>query len=304
MKDSAESPSVSHPSPLKLSPLATSAASSLTSKSHWLRPDSTPSRFHRYSRGLQFTHQVPPFSNSEEASSHLPPDWGSESTRGSDVGSSDSWSNPVLSESTTARRGRFSFDSENSGFSVDKLVGSCIQSSKSPSIDLQACGVCAKLLTERSSWGWTSQKIVSTNELAVVSILNCGHVYHAECLDYMTPEINKFDPNCPVCTYGEKQALKISTKALKAELDLKARKRCRDRIVDTDRTSNMISFNHHEHGGDKAKGLKISSSLIKKSSPSKPFLKRHLSFTKSSKSLPENQIDRRKALFWARSSKD
>lgn len=299
MKESAESPSVPRASPLKLSPLATSATSSPTSKGHTLRPDSTPSRLQRYSRGSPFMHQqVSPSSISEEAPSRLPPDWGIESTRGSNLGSSDSWPTPVFSELPNTRRERWSFDSEHSGFSVDKFARSSYRSSKSPSIDLQTCGVCAKLLTERSSWGWTSQKIVSTNELAVVSILTCGHVYHAECLDYMTPEANKFDPNCPVCTYGEKQAYKISEKALKAELDLKARKRSRKHTVD------MISFDHHEHGRDEAKGLKISPSLIKKSSPGKPFLKRHLSFTKSSKPLSENHIARKKAFFWARSSKD
>lgn len=297
MKDSVVSPSASHPSPLKLSSLAATATSPMTSQSQLLFPDSTPSRCHRYSRGPQFLHQVPtsqtpdykssPFSISEETPSHIPPDWGSESARGSNGGSSDSWSIPVLSELTTTRRERWSFDSENSGFGVDKIG----RSSGSPPADLQTCGVCAKLLTMRSSWGWTSQKIVSNNELAVVSVLTCGHVYHAECLEYMTPEINKYDPACPVCTYGEKQAVKMSEKALKAEVDQKARKRSsRKHVGGSD-------------GGAVVKGSKISSSIINKSSP---FLKRHLSFSsKSSKSLPENhQPTRRKSFFWARSSKD
>ncbi|KAL1558027.1 hypothetical protein AAHA92_08542 [Salvia divinorum] len=297
VKDSAESRSVSHPSPVKLSPLSASATPPATSQSQFLHPDSTPSRCRRYSRGPQLLHQAPtskipeykspPFSISEETSSHPPPDWGSESARVSNGGSSDSWSIPVLSELTATRREGWSFDSENSRFSVDKTA----TSSGSPPTNLQTCGVCAKLLTMRSSWGWASQKIVSSNELAVVSILTCGHVYHAECLDHMTPEINKYDPACPVCTYGEKQAVRMSEKALKAELDLKHRKRRSKKHVD---------------GSDsraEAKGSKMGSRIINKSPP---FLKRHLSFTsKSGKSLAENhQLARRKPFFWARSSKE
>ncbi|KAH6767193.1 hypothetical protein C2S52_018176 [Perilla frutescens var. hirtella] len=314
VKESAGSPSVPHPAPVKLSPLAASATSPLTKQNQLLRSDMTPSRCHRYSREPQFLHQVPAsqipeykspaFSISEGASSHLPPDWGSESTRGSNGGSSDSWSIPVFSELMTTRRERWSFDSDNSGVSVDKIARSSCRSSGSPSVDLQTCGVCAKLLTERSLWGWSNQKIVSTNELAVVSILTCGHVYHAECLEYMTPEINKYDPACPVCTYGGKQAVKMCEKALKAELDIKARKRSRKRIVDGDLKTN-VSFDHDEHGGAEGKGSKVSSSIIKKSSLGKPFLKRHFSFSsKSGKSLPENQFARRKGIFWARSSKE
>ncbi|KAG6415034.1 hypothetical protein SASPL_122435 [Salvia splendens] len=297
VKDSAESRSVSHPSPVKLSPLSTSATSPVISQIQFLRPDSTPSRCHRYSRGPQFLHQAPaskipedkspPFSISEETSSRPPPDWGSESARVSNGRSSDSWSIPVVSELMATRRERWSFDSENSHFSVDKTA----TSSGSPHTDLQTCGVCAKLLTMRSSWEWASQKIVSSNELAVVSILTCGHVYHAECLEHMTPEINKYDPACLVCTYGEKQAVKMSEKALKAELDLKHRKR---------------RSKKHADGSDwraEAKGSKLGSSIINKSSP---FLKRHLSFgSKSGKLLQENhQLARRKPFFWARSSKE
>ncbi|KAI3448016.1 hypothetical protein Pfo_004681 [Paulownia fortunei] len=318
VKESTESPSVSHPSPVKLSPSAPSVSSvstsPLSSKSQLLPPNSTPSRWHHRSPGHQLLRQVsdsripeyksPTFAISEEASLFLPPAWGNESTRGSDGGSSDSWSIPVFSELMTTRRERWSFDSENSGFSREKITRSSGRKSGSPSIDLQTCGVCTKLLTERSSWVWTSQKLISTNELAVISVLTCGHVYHAECLEYMTPEINKYDPACPVCTYGEKRAVKMSERALKAELDLKARKKSRKRVVDSDLNSNIV-FDHLKCSGVEETGLRISSSTSMKSTLGKPFLKRHFSFSsKASRSLPENQSARRKGFFWARSSKD
>ncbi|PIM98900.1 hypothetical protein CDL12_28616 [Handroanthus impetiginosus] len=204
----------------------------------------------------------------------------------------------------TTRRERWSFDSETSGFGRDKITRSSGRNSGSPSFDLQTCGICTKLLTERSSWGWSNQKIVSTNELNVVSVLTCGHVYHAECLEYMTPEIHKYDPPCPVCTYGEKRAVKMSEKALKAELDSKARKRSRKRVIDSD-LSNEIMFDHHKSGGFEGRGPKMSSSSSMKSSTGKPFLRRHFSFgSKANKPLSEHQSPLRRAFFWARSSKD
>ncbi|KAH6780075.1 hypothetical protein C2S52_011312 [Perilla frutescens var. hirtella] len=317
VKESTDSLSVSYPSPVKLSPsvpsVSSMSASPLSSQSHLPPPTSTPSRWHHRSPGHRLLRQVsdsripeyksPTFSISEEPSLFLPPAWGNESSRGSNGGSSDSWSMPAFSDVMTTRRERWSFDSETSGFSRDKITRSSGHDSGSFSSDLQTCGICTKLLTQRSSWGWSSQKIISTNELSVVSVLNCGHVYHAECLESMTPEINKYDPACPVCTFGEKRAVKMSEKALKAELDSKARKRSRKRVVDSDLSSDIM-FDRHKSGGLDGRGPKMSSSSSMKSSAGKPFLKRHFSFgSKTSRSMPENQSTPRKSFFWTRSSK-
>lgn len=322
MKESRGSPAVSCPSPIKLSSSVPSvssvSASPLSSQSHLLPPNSTPSRLHHRSPGHLLLRQVsdsripeyksPTFSISEEPSLFLPPSWGNESTRGSNGGSSDTWSIPALSDLMTTRRERWSFDSEASGFSRDKITTrSSGRNSRSLSLDLQTCGICTKLLTEKSSWGWNSQKIISTNELAVVSVLTCGHVYHAECLDYMTPEFNKYDPGCPVCTFGEKRAIKMSEKALKAELDAKARKRSRKGVVvDSDLSGDIMYHNFDQiSGGIDGRGPKMSSSSSMKSSTGKPFLRRHFSFgSKTSRSYSENQSTPRRSFFWARSSKN
>lgn len=37
----------------------------------------------------------------------------------------------------------------------------------------------------------------------MVAVLFCGHVYHAECLEKLTPETDTFDPPCPVCNHGK-----------------------------------------------------------------------------------------------------
>ncbi|KAI7727098.1 hypothetical protein M8C21_021033 [Ambrosia artemisiifolia] len=266
-----------------------------------------PSRWHGRSPGHHLLRQVsdsripamksPNLSISEEGGSpFMLPGWSNESNRGSHGGSSDSWSVPAFNElmaTSHSRRERWSFDSSRTSGRV----------SSSPSVDMRTCGVCSKLLTERSSWA--AQKIIASNELAVVAILICGHVYHAECLENMTSEINKYDPACPVCTFGEKKVIKLSEKALKADMELKARihKKSRSRVVDGDMNGEDIMFDHHHHFHHK-NSPKMGSSSSMKSSVGKPFLKRHFSFGSKGRSLSDNNFPRKKGFFWARSSKE
>ncbi|KAL6218520.1 hypothetical protein ACLB2K_011730 [Fragaria x ananassa] len=236
-KESTDSPTMSYPSPAKLSvslPSTSSlSASPLSSQYHLPPASSTPSKWPRYSPRHQLLRQVsdsripgnksPSYHSISEDRVTLP-SWSNESARGSRGGSSDSWSMHAFSElMATSNRERWSFDSESFGFNREKITRSSSRISASPSVDLQTCGICSKLLTEKSSW--SGQKFIANNELSVVAVLTCGHAYHAECLEHMTPDINKYDPACPVCTFGEKQIHKLSEKALKAEMDLKARNR-------------------------------------------------------------------------------
>ncbi|GJY56078.1 hypothetical protein Tco_0455193 [Tanacetum coccineum] len=57
-------------------------------------------------------------------------------------------------------------------------------------------------------------------------------------------EINKYDPTCPVCTFGEKKVIKLSKKALKAEFKLITRmgKKSRNGVVDDDMNVDVIVF--------------------------------------------------------------
>lgn len=315
-KESTESPSVSNPYRTKLSPLVPSTpsltTSPLSSQSHPFHVSLTPSRWPHCSPGRQLLRQasdsrIAGFKSpsnyllSEERRSPVLPTWSNESTRGSLGGSSDSWSMHGFSEfMAPSHRERWSFDSESLGLSRDKITKSSNLISSSPSIDLQTCGVCSKLLTEKSSFG--SQKLIAGNELSVVAVLICGHVYHSECLENMTPEINKYDPSCPVCTFGEQQAHKLSEKALKAEIDLKAKsKRSRKRVVDSDLDADFSAWKWSGHEG---KGPKMGSSSSLKSSLGKPFLRKHFSFgSKGSRSLSENHSTRKMGFFWAKSSK-
>ena len=230
--------------------------------------------------------------------------WSNESTRDSNGGSSDCWSIPAFPEFMPSfHRERWSMDSEQLSFIDEKIARSSSQFSASPSIDIKTCGVCSRLLTEKSSWG--SQKIIATNELAVVAVLICGHVYHAECLENMTPEFNKYDPACPVCTFGEKQTQKLSERALRAEMDLKARnKRSRNRVVYSDLDGGCIVSDGQKSDGFEVKGLKNISSSSMKNSLVKPLLRRHFSFgSKGAKLLSENHSKRKKGFFWSKSMK-
>lgn len=217
-------------------------------------------------------------------------------------GSSDGWSIPGFSELMgTPHRERWSFDSESFGFNRERLARPSSRFSTSP-VDLQSCGICSKLLAERSSW--STQKI--SNDLSVVAVLICGHAYHAECLESMTPDINKYDPACPVCTFGEKQTMKLSEKALKAEMDLKARNnKSKNQVVDSDIDDDSVVLDHFKRRGLKGKGPRIDSSSSGRSSFGKPFLRRHFSFgSKGSKSMLDNHPTRKKGFFWAKSSKE
>ncbi|KDP41757.1 hypothetical protein JCGZ_26775 [Jatropha curcas] len=316
MKESAESPAVSNPSPTKFSlslPSTSSIPSPVSSQSYLHPASSTTPSWPNHSSGNQLMGQVSDtrvtefkssnsFSVPEERSSV--PSWSNESTRGSHGGSSDGWSMHAFSElMATSHRERWSFDTESWGLNHEKTRSSG-RISSSPSVDFQTCGICSKLLTEKSLW--SSQKLVLSNELSVVAVLTCGHVYHAECLETLTPDINKYDPSCPVCTLGEKQTHKLSQKAFKAELDLKAKnKRSRNRVVDSDLDGDSVMFNRLKGSGHEGKGPKMASSSSMKSSLAKPFLKRHFSFgsSKASKSLTENHATKKKGFFWTRSMK-
>lgn len=225
----------------------------------------------------------PTFSISEESSSFVLPGWGNDSTRGSHGGSSDGWSVPAFADLSNPRRDRWSFDSESFGFHRERVTS---QSFGSPSSNLQTCAVCAKLL----------------NEL-VVAVLVCGHVFHAECLENMTSEINRYDPACPVCTFGEKQTLKMYEKA-KAKMDLRARKRFRNRIVDSDISGNLARFEHQKSSPHDGRCPRMSSSSSMKSSSRKPFLRRYFSFgSKGSRSYSESLSTRKRGFLWTRSNK-
>ncbi|WCJ40938.1 RING/U-box superfamily protein [Euphorbia peplus] len=311
VKESTESPAISDPSPMKLSLSlpSTSSVASPASSQNYLRPahSTTPSWPHQ-SFGRFSDSRVSEIKSTNSLlvpeERPLVPSWSNEPTRGSHGGSSDGWSMHAFSElMASSQREKWSSDNDSLRSFNHEKTRSSDRLSMSSSVDLQTCGVCSKLLTEKSLW--SSQKLVMSNELSVVSVLICGHVYHAECLETLTPEISKYDPCCPVCTMGEKQTRKLSQKAFKAELDLKAKnKRLRNRIVDSDLDVDSVVLDRMKSSTREGKGTKMASSSSMKSSSTKPFLKRHFSFgSKVGKSMAESNTTKKKGFFWTRSLK-
>ncbi|KAF8098539.1 hypothetical protein N665_0264s0040 [Sinapis alba] len=214
-------------------------------------------------------------------------------------GPSEGWSLQAFSEMMSSSRSTEPLSYDNDCFRLERdKIGH--HGNRMSNHHQQSCGACCRPLSEKSLW--SSQKIFMTNELSVSAILACGHVYHGECLEQMTPEIDKFDPSCPICTLGEKKTAKLSEKALRVEMDLKARhnKRLRNRVLDCD---DFVMFDDDSHSSAAAgKSPKLVSSSSAKSYSAKPFLARHFSFG-SSKSTRENLPVKKKGFFWTNSSK-
>ncbi|EOA27183.1 hypothetical protein CARUB_v10023294mg [Capsella rubella] len=293
-----------YPSPAKLSVSLASqpsslSASPLSSQSHLPMPPASSSTLKLTPR----PHLSKQISDSQIFEFTSPSRSSATEERLGNESQSDGWSMQAFSEMMAySRRESCSYENESFGLRRDKIDH--LRNRKSN--DQQNCGACSRSLSEKSLL--TSQKMFATNELSVAAILACGHVYHSDCLEQMTPEIDKFDPPCPICTLGEKKTFKLSEKALKADLDMKARqnKRLRNRVVDSD---DFVMFDHNHKAvvaGYKGKSPKlVSSSSLRNYSP-KPFLARHFSFgsrSNSVKSPKENQSLLKKGFFWTKSSK-
>ncbi|KAE8057162.1 hypothetical protein FH972_013874 [Carpinus fangiana] len=298
------------------SALSTPSIETLPTHAYPVLPNSTPSRRARRSPGHQLLRQVSdsrilrlksPNNNSvsEGRPSFVLSTGSNDLATGSQCGSSDGWSIRTFSELVaSSQRERWSFDSEHFGSGHGKVSGSSSRFSYSPSVELHCCGACSKLLTERSSW--SSQKLLISNEVPVASVLVCGHAYHAECLETMTVEADRYDPPCPICTVGEKEVSKMSRKALRIEAELKAKnyKISKNRVVDSYLDCDFDVFDQQIDADHKGKVAKMEPSSSTRSSFARPFLRRHFSIgSKWSRSLSENDSARKKG-FWARYRKD
>ncbi|XP_019057437.1 PREDICTED: uncharacterized protein LOC104807750 [Tarenaya hassleriana] len=308
-KDSIESLGPSYPSPSKFSLSLASQPSSFSTSplsSHSNLQPATSSTLKLAHRPLLSKQESDGQICGETSKSRYSATEERQGTRWSNdlqCGPSEGWSMHAFSELMSfSQRESVSFDNDSFGLRRDKIG----RHGNRTSNDQQTCGACSRPLTEKSLW--SSQKIITSNELSVVAVLDCGHVYHAECLEHMTPEIDKFDPSCPICALGEKKTHKLSEKALRAEMDLRARyKRLRNRVMDSDfDCDDLIMFDHTVGSyGHKGKSPKlISSSSVKNCSP-RPFLSRHLSFGSrgSGKAPKDNHPGRKKGFFWTKSSK-
>uniref|UniRef100_A0A0A9BBG7 RING-type domain-containing protein n=1 Tax=Arundo donax TaxID=35708 RepID=A0A0A9BBG7_ARUDO len=205
------------------------------------------------------------------------------SAAGSHGESSDGWSMRTFSEMVaTSQRERWSIDSELLGSISSKMTRSSALNPSALPPDQEVCKLCLKLLKERSTW--------NAQELAVVAVLLCGHVYHADCLDSITMEADKYDPPCPVCTHGEKCTAKLFGK-----LESKTKNKLpKNVVVDIDLDGN----NKHHKKSRREPRLRTSSSM--KVPFSRPFLKRHFSIGSRPPRVASESESTRKKGFWTR----
>ncbi|XP_038980345.1 uncharacterized protein LOC103702211 [Phoenix dactylifera] len=61
----------------------------------------------------------------------------------------------------------------------------------------QKCGLCERLLWQKSPW--SSNRIVRSSDMPVAGVLPCHHVFHADCLEETTPKSQIHEPPCPLC---------------------------------------------------------------------------------------------------------
>lgn len=90
---------------------------------------------------------------------------------------------------------------------LDMVDGVDMETLTPPSID-QKCGICLKLLHQKSPW--CSHRIVRSNDMPVAGVLPCSHVFHADCLEHVTPKTQMHEPPCPLCLKGLESASSFS----------------------------------------------------------------------------------------------
>ncbi|XP_062113249.1 uncharacterized protein LOC133824385 [Humulus lupulus] len=230
-KELTESPTVSYPSPAKLSvslPSTSSfAASPLSSQGQVLPANSTPSRWPRHSPGHQLSRQesdtqMPGFKSpnsysvSEERAAL--PSWRNESTRGSRGGSSDGWSMNAFSE---LMGGAVVVSVKNLvGFVLINADGSwsCETKNKtehvpSPDGDFTGCWVSGVLDPEGSASG-----DVVTSVKSLLSFVSSTEIYEY-CPVFVSQASKKaLDPVAPVYKYCLVSVSNILTSTCQNEL--------------------------------------------------------------------------------------
>jgi hypothetical protein len=205
------------------------------------------------------------------------------SAAGSHGESSDGWSMRTFSEMVaSSQRDRWSVDSELLGSVSSKMTISSASNPTTVSRDQEVCKLCLKLLKERSAW--------NAQDLGVVAVLLCGHVYHADCLDSLTAEAEKYDPPCPVCIHGEQCTVKLFGK-----LESKIKSKVPSNVTvdgDLDGSSKRQKKSCREP--------KLGTSSSMKGSISRPFLRRHFSIGSRPPRLVSESESTRKKGFWAK----
>ncbi|KAG4176353.1 hypothetical protein ERO13_A11G239600v2 [Gossypium hirsutum] len=150
------------------------------------------------------------------------------------------------------------------------------------------CGVCGKLLWQKSPW--SSHRIIRGSDMPTAGILPCCHVFHAECLEQVTPKSQIHDPPCPLClkTIGPLEESASVSEPL--QVALRSLRRSRGAMISEDQEddefSNHIKEKLRSRSRSGPRGNDNGSSI-------KSRLKNHFTFKGKSKDIFSTKVFQR-----------
>ncbi|XP_042414990.1 uncharacterized protein LOC122004126, partial [Zingiber officinale] len=153
----------------------------------------------------------------------------------------------------------------------------------------QKCELCKRSLHQKSPW--SSNRIIRSGDMPVTGILPCHHVFHADCLEEITPKSQIHEPSCPVClkAIGQEKPTSFS-EPLHAALKSASNDQGMGVSSGAGTSSNLISHQIEEE-------MKRINSLAMpqhRGSSMKNRIKKHFSFkSKTEKVLPGAKMFRR-----------
>ena len=112
---------------------------------------------------------------------------------------SSRWSNMDIFSKTGAFVDRVSHKNEDSSFKLYTEVMCRDYHRPISHSEPHKCGLCLKVTSRKSPSHFS--RISRSKELPVVSVLECGHIFHAECLEHATALVHTHDPPCPRCEF-------------------------------------------------------------------------------------------------------
>ncbi|XP_010276444.1 PREDICTED: uncharacterized protein LOC104611184 [Nelumbo nucifera] len=140
----------------------------------------------------------------------------------------------------------------------------------------QKCGLCGRLLWQKSPW--SSYRIVRGGDMPIAGVLHCSHIFHADCLEQATPKTQIHDPPCPLCLKTSGVTDESSPVSEPLHMALRSIRRNRGVVISDaqgSKSSDHHSSNHSGVGLQRNQShpvARTSSSLLKNQ------IKKHLTF--------------------------
>ncbi|KAJ8771698.1 hypothetical protein K2173_026875 [Erythroxylum novogranatense] len=154
-----------------------------------------------------------------------------------------------------------------------------MENGRSPSASVAdpKCGVCRKLLWQKSPW--SSHRIMRGGDMPTAGVLACSHVFHAECLEQATPKTQIHDPPCPSCLNSIGEIEEYPSVSEPLQMALKSIRRNRQFVIsDSHGTHNGNEVPTNVKDGSRSNWHLMISQTSNSSSSLTNRLKRHFTF--------------------------